>query len=73
MAIEDAFLADHGFGALEDHIAMIGQPANYHEHFSKGIQEATGSNHDQDWQSRTKASFNFMNLISIIVSDNWCF
>jgi len=56
MAIEEAFLVEHGFGGVQDDIAMAGQPANHHELLSRGIQEATGSNHDQDCHAQTKAS-----------------
>lgn len=54
MAIEEAFLAEHGFSRLQDDLAVVGQPAKDHELPPLGFQEATGSNHDQDCQSQFK-------------------
>lgn len=54
LAIEEAFLAEHGFsGARVDATTISSQPANY---VSFPIQEATDSNHEQECQSRIKAS-----------------
>lgn len=54
LAIEEAFLAEHGFsGARVDATTISGQPANY---VSFPIQEATDSNHEQECQSRIQAS-----------------
>ncbi|RWV85821.1 hypothetical protein GW17_00052359, partial [Ensete ventricosum] len=51
-AIEEAFLADHGFlGVQVDGLSSSEEPA----YLSK-IKEASGSNHDQECQSEIKAS-----------------
>ncbi|XP_020265083.1 histone-lysine N-methyltransferase ATX4-like isoform X2 [Asparagus officinalis] len=53
-AIEEAFLAEHGFSGVQDNIAMVVQPSNHHKLLPRVIQEVTGSNHDQDCQSQIK-------------------
>ncbi|THU70743.1 hypothetical protein C4D60_Mb08t28190 [Musa balbisiana] len=52
IAIEEAFLAEHGFtGVQVDGMSTSGEPA-----YVSGIKEATGSNHDEEYQSENKAS-----------------
>ncbi|KAG0486378.1 hypothetical protein HPP92_008473 [Vanilla planifolia] len=52
MAIEEAFLAEHGFLGTEiDEMNMIGQMACA-QTVSRGIHEATDSNHDLECQSQ---------------------
>ncbi|URE37279.1 Histone-lysine N-methyltransferase [Musa troglodytarum] len=52
IAIEEAFLAEHGFtGVQVDGMRTSGEPA-----YVSGIKEATGSNHDEECQSENKAS-----------------
>lgn len=54
MAIEEAFLAEHTFvGAEVDEIPLGGQMKNAHS-VSRGIQEATDSNHDLECQSQVQ-------------------
>ncbi|CAL9137056.1 unnamed protein product [Musa acuminata var. zebrina] len=63
-AIEEAFLADHGFlGVQVDGMSSSGEPA----YLSK-IKEATGSNHDQECQSEIKAS----KILSPFRSKQYC-
>ncbi|KAG6522268.1 hypothetical protein ZIOFF_019406 [Zingiber officinale] len=51
-AIEEAFLAEHGFFNMEGNvISSSGEPP-----YSTSIKEATSSNHEQECQSDTKAS-----------------
>ncbi|URD88654.1 Histone-lysine N-methyltransferase [Musa troglodytarum] len=67
-AIEEAFLADHGFlGVQVDGMSSSGEPA----YLSK-IKEATGSNHDQECQSEIKASKILSIQSSTISSDYFC-
>ncbi|KAJ8491889.1 hypothetical protein OPV22_013610 [Ensete ventricosum] len=48
---EEAFLAEHGFtGVQVDGMGTSGEPA-----YVSGIKEATGSNHDEEYQSENKA------------------
>ncbi|KAG0484659.1 hypothetical protein HPP92_008738 [Vanilla planifolia] len=55
MAIEEAFLAEHGFLGTEiDEMNMIGQMACA-QTVSRGIHEATDSNHDLECQSQIQA------------------
>nr|XP_018685285.1 PREDICTED: histone-lysine N-methyltransferase ATX4-like isoform X1 [Musa acuminata subsp. malaccensis]XP_018685286.1 PREDICTED: histone-lysine N-methyltransferase ATX4-like isoform X1 [Musa acuminata subsp. malaccensis] len=50
IAIEEAFLAEHGFtGVQVDGMSTSGEPA-----YVSGIKEATGSNHDEECQSENK-------------------
>lgn len=52
IAIEEAFLAEHGFtGVQVDGMSTSGEPA-----YVSGIKEATDSNHDEECQSENKAS-----------------
>ena len=66
-AIEEAFLAENGFieKLTEDINVASGKP-NYLES-TRGIQEATGSNQDQECDSQDQASGvrNFFLLLSI--------
>ncbi|KAJ6841016.1 histone-lysine N-methyltransferase ATX4-like [Iris pallida] len=55
VAIEEAFLAEYGFVGKQDDVNISGQSAYQHQLFPGGIQEATGSNHDQECQSQIKA------------------
>ncbi|OVA11323.1 PWWP domain [Macleaya cordata] len=52
MAIEEAFLAENGFTemSIEGMDTIAGQPAS-HKSIPRGIQEATGSNQDQECHS----------------------
>ncbi|XP_057951607.1 histone-lysine N-methyltransferase ATX4 isoform X1 [Malania oleifera] len=53
MAIEEAFLADHGFTEkLTEDINVAAGNSSYHEFICRGIQEATDSNPDQEYQSQ---------------------
>ncbi|KAH7682321.1 Histone-lysine N-methyltransferase protein [Dioscorea alata] len=55
MAIEEAFLAEHGFlGTCLDEGNTACQPA-YHQSVPRGIQEATDSNQEQECQSQIQA------------------
>lgn len=57
MAIEEAFLAEHGFFGIQmDWMNTDGQPAN-NQSVGGGLQEATDSNHDQECQSQIQVSF----------------
>lgn len=54
-AIEEAFLAEHGFFNMQGNaISSSGEPP-----YSTSIKEATSSNHEQECQSDTKASHCF--------------
>ncbi|XP_010915647.1 histone-lysine N-methyltransferase ATX4 [Elaeis guineensis] len=55
MAIEEAFLAEHGFFGIQmDGMNTAGQPA-YNQSVPGCLQEATDSNHDQECQSQIQA------------------
>ncbi|MQL74881.1 hypothetical protein Taro_007253 [Colocasia esculenta] len=55
MAIEEAFLAEHGFmGTQVEERSTAGQPV-YPQLVPEGIQEATDSNQDQECQSQVQA------------------
>ncbi|KAH0466568.1 hypothetical protein IEQ34_003806 [Dendrobium chrysotoxum] len=55
MAIEEAFLAEHGFlGAEVDEMSLGGQMENS-QSMPRGIQEATDSNHDLECQSQMQS------------------
>ncbi|XP_072967380.1 histone-lysine N-methyltransferase ATX4-like isoform X1 [Typha angustifolia] len=55
LAIEEAFLAEHGFlGIQADGTSTIRQSANCRS-FPRGRQEATDSNHEQECQSQIQA------------------
>ncbi|KAM1613655.1 hypothetical protein PS2_002126 [Malus domestica] len=55
MAIEEAFLVEQGF--TEKLIADINMAAMYDDSVRRGVQEATGSNHDLDQASSLRALF----------------
>lgn len=58
MAIEEAFLAEQGFTEklIQDINMAAGNPT-FDESVYRWLQEATGSNQDQDFQSPNQASF----------------
>ena len=57
MAIEEAFLAEHGFFGIQmDGMNTAGQPA-YNQSVPGCLQEATDSNHDQECQSQIQVHF----------------
>ncbi|XP_010266518.1 PREDICTED: histone-lysine N-methyltransferase ATX4-like isoform X2 [Nelumbo nucifera] len=58
MAIEEAFLAEHGFMEVpaEDMNVVAGQPT-YDQSIPRGVQEATGSNEDQECYSLDQDAF----------------
>ncbi|KAF6135874.1 hypothetical protein GIB67_014539 [Kingdonia uniflora] len=53
MAIEEAFLAEHGFMSP----LVEKQNSSYHQSIPRVIYEATGSNQDQECQSQNQASY----------------
>lgn len=58
MAFEEAFLAEQGFTEklIQDMNTAAGNPI-YDESVYRCLQEATGSNQDQDFHSPNQASF----------------
>lgn len=71
MAIEEAFLAEQGFTEkLIQDINLAAGNATYDESVFRWLQEATGSNQDQDGHSPTLASFLIITL-SIYCSLNF--
>ncbi|KAJ8638789.1 hypothetical protein MRB53_015483 [Persea americana] len=57
MAIEEAFLAEHGFSGaqLAEETSAVAVQRAYHQSLSRGIQEATDSNQDHECHSQSQA------------------
>lgn len=71
-AIEEAFLAENGFiEKLTEDINVVAGKPNYLE-CTRGIQEATGSNQDQEWDSQDQASrVRIFFFIDFVLSGNF--
>lgn len=58
MAIEEAFLAEHGFADLQlEYEVNITERPGHNESVPAGIQEATDSNQEQECRSQSQASY----------------
>lgn len=59
MAIEEAFLAEHGFSGaqLAEETSAAAVQRAYHQSLSRGIQEATDSNQDHECHSQSQVSY----------------
>ncbi|XP_026662847.2 histone-lysine N-methyltransferase ATX4 [Phoenix dactylifera] len=55
LAMEEAFLAEHGFLGVQVGCNDTAEQPAYHQSCPRGIQEATDSNHDQECQSEIQA------------------
>lgn len=57
MAIEEAFLAEHGLAdILINRTNLVAEQLNHHPDIAKGVQEATDSNQEQECQSQNQAT-----------------